>query len=96
MTEDELLSAVTGCAAGLGVSAFHVPDSRRVVTGRGFPDLVLVGRRCLFAELKSADGELSPDQVRWKYKLIAAGQRWVLWRPADWPGRIKREIKEIA
>ena len=52
----------------------------------GFPDLVLVHHRFggpVFAELKSAIGQLSPAQELWRDTLQAAGAEWHLWRPRD-------------
>ena len=53
--------------------------------GKGWPDLVLVkGDRILFRELKTAAGQLSPEQREWRDTLVAAGADWALWRPRDW------------
>ena len=52
--------------------------------GKGFPDLVLVGRgRVIFAELKSKKGRLSPEQKIWIETLEANGAEVHVWRPAD-------------
>ena len=51
---------------------------------RGFPDLVLVNpekQRLIFAELKSAKGELSEHQVEWIEALRQAGQVVFVWKP---------------
>ena len=59
----------------------------RIVTSKGFPDLVL-GRqdpsRLIYAELKSQNGRVSPDQVKWRRILEACGQEYYLWRPSNW------------
>lgn len=96
MTEEQLLGLVTELAAWLGILAYHTRDSRR--SAPGFPDLVLAGMSgCLFAELKSAYGRLSPDQVSWKYRLLTSGQTWYLWRPSDWEDKtIERALRSIA
>jgi hypothetical protein len=95
MTEAVLLRLVVAAAVRRGILVFHSGDSVRDI-GPGFPDLCLVSRRLLFAELKSATGSLSPDQVTWKYRLLAAGHRWVLWRPVDWPDLIEAELDTLA
>lgn len=65
--------------------------------GKGFPDLVLVGSRVLWRELKSDRGRLDADQLRWRDVLLAAGADWDVWRPADWvSGRIRAELEAIA
>jgi hypothetical protein len=77
------------------------PDSRRIRKkppfGRGFPDLVVVGRGgVLFAELKCKDDTVSPDQRRWGSFLTGAGQTWVIWEPIDaLSGRIETELAAL-
>ena len=40
---------------------------------------------------------LSPDQVQWKYSLLAIGIPWRLWTPADLAsGRIEDDLRDIA
>lgn len=51
---------------------------------RGIPDLVIVGSRVLFAELKSfAPGNVRGGQADWKWKLLAAGAAWEVWDDRD-------------
>lgn len=52
--------------------------------GAGFPDLVLVRERVIFAEVKSATGELSWDQAEWLAMLEDAGAEVYAFRPEDW------------
>jgi hypothetical protein len=79
-----------------GVLVYHGSDSRRGL-GAGFPDLVLVGHHgLLYAELKAPLDDLSTQQRIWRYRLTAAGQRWVLWRKADLDtGVIEETIREL-
>ena len=51
--------------------------------GKGFPDLVLVRDRVIFAELKSARGELTDEQAGWLDVLVRAGAETYVWRPDD-------------
>ncbi len=53
--------------------------------GAGFPDLVLCRGPCLvFAELKSEDGKLRPEQREWLEALSRCrGVEARLWRPSD-------------
>ncbi len=53
--------------------------------GKGFPDLVLVRDRVIFAELKAAKGKLAREQQWWEVILRAAGAEFYVWRPADRP-----------
>jgi hypothetical protein len=80
MSEAQLQDAVMGLADILGLRAFHSTDSRRD-TAAGFPDLVIVGSRVLFVELKRQDGRLRPEQGAWLGALNSAGADAVVWRP---------------
>jgi hypothetical protein len=51
--------------------------------GKGFPDLVLVRDRVIYAELKTDTGRLTDDQIAWLGALRAAGAETYLWRPRD-------------
>ena len=53
--------------------------------GRGFPDLTMAREgRIIFAELKTAKGNLSVDQKKWLFHLSASKNAEVyVWRPAD-------------
>lgn len=90
------------------VLAFHARPARmkgadgqdRWVTAmsgdKGFPDLVLAGPRgVLYRELKTARGRTTEGQDFWLEVLLASGQDATIWRPADWPERVMREIGEI-
>ena len=57
--------------------------------GAGFPDLVLVRERIIFAELKSDKGKLSDAQREWFSALGKAGQEAYCWRPYDWNGIVE-------
>ena len=96
MTEGELERHVRRLLADLRLYGYHTHDSRR--SAPGFPDWVIIGRAgVLFRELKSAAGELSPEQRRVRNLLMAAGQDWAVWRPADLAsGRIARELAAVA
>lgn len=52
--------------------------------GKGFPDLVLVRDRVVFAELKATGGRLRPDQHAWEAALKTAGAEHHIWTPDDW------------
>ncbi len=85
MTEAELQAAVFDLARRYRWAVAHTPDSRRVTT-RGVPDLIMINERqsrLLFAELKTAKGQLRPEQVFWLQVLKSAGVETAVWRPAD-------------
>ncbi len=58
----------------------------------GFPDLVLVRKVVIYAELKSKTGRLTPEQKQWLDALTNAGQDCRVWRPTDW-AEIERTLK---
>lgn len=95
--EAELLQEVLRLAELHGLMSFHVYDSRKA-TGTGYPDLTLVGHQgVIWAELKDQYGTLSTEQVSWRYSLIAAGQRCLVWRPSDLEsGKIESELSALA
>jgi hypothetical protein len=61
---------------------FHTHDSRH--SASGFPDVVFVRERVIWAELKRESGRVSPEQKGWLDRLQAAGQEVYLWRPSMW------------
>jgi hypothetical protein len=52
--------------------------------GKGFPDLVLVRDRVIFAELKTDTGRIMASQIAWHEALEDAGAIVRVWRPRDW------------
>lgn len=95
ITEKQLQELVRELAGYLRLLCYHTHDSRR--SEPGFPDLVIVGPNgVLFRELKSARGVLTTDQEQWLSALGAACQNADVWRPGDWPDRIRRELEVVA
>lgn len=92
MTEAVLLANVVEACRWLGLRCYHTHDSRRSVAG--FPDLVIVGRRVAFVELK-ANSRISRAQQAWLDALGAAGQWVYVWRPEHWPDEIMSHLNEI-
>mgnify|MGYP001582438477 CR=1 FL=1 len=60
---------------------YHTHDSRRSVAG--FPDVVFVRERVVFAEFKSERGRLPGEQREWGALLERAGAEYHVWRPRD-------------
>lgn len=83
MNEREWTRWVKGRADEWGWLRYHT--HRSDFSPAGFPDECLVRPpRLVFAELKSATGKLSPNQVRWRDELAEVpGVEWYLWRPSD-------------
>ena len=95
MTERELQDSVTDLCKHLGLWAWHPYDMRR--SEPGWPDLVILGRSAIFAELKSQRGQLTSEQRKVGYLLQAAGLRFVVWQPVDWlDGTIRQHLEMIA
>lgn len=92
MTEAQLQAAVIDVARFLGWRVAHFRPARTAsgwrtpvgADGAGFPDLVLVRDRVVYAELKAERGRLGPAQRVWLDILEAAGAEVYLWGPVDW------------
>lgn len=80
LTEKQFQTQVLTTAQWLGWNAYHTYDSRR--SQPGFPDLVLVRDRVIYAELKAERGSLSAEQRQWREWLIEAGAEYYLWKPS--------------
>ena len=94
MTEAHLQREVRRLVALYGLFEFHVPNSKGCRPG--WPDLVIVGTRMIFRELKKAYENPSASQRDVGYKLQAAGADWSIWRPLDLEsGLIARELEAI-
>lgn len=93
ITEEAFQCQVLGMARANGWLSAHFRPAKtakgRWLTpvagdGAGFPDIILVRERVVYAELKTQRGKLSPEQVRWLDTLKAAGEEVYVWRPSDW------------
>jgi hypothetical protein len=94
MTEAQLQAAVVDLARYLGLTVWHDVDSRRNLAG--FPDLVLIGRKVLWLELKRQTGRVRPEQQAFLSRLVRAGQDARVIRPADWlDGTVERLLRSI-
>jgi VRR-NUC domain len=82
LAERDFMATVREAATLNGWRVYHTHDSRR--SPSGFPDLVLVRERVVFAELKGATTRITPGQERWLDALDAAGAEVYLWRPSEW------------
>jgi hypothetical protein len=80
--EKDFQAAVMKLAKRLGWRCYHTRDSRKSTAG--FPDLVLVRDKVMFAELKAEDGKPTADQSNWLEAIQLAGSFAYLWRPSDW------------
>lgn len=91
-TEDQFLGWVIDRAH---LSNWYVAHQRPAMTvhgwrtawqadGKGFPDLVLVRDRVIFAELKADRVKrLQAEQAEWHERLEAADAEVYTWRPSD-------------
>lgn len=78
------MRAVIDLALTCGWLVFHDQDSRK--NAPGLPDLILCRPpRLIFAELKTARGQVREAQRTWLDALSACpGIQVYLWRPTDW------------
>jgi hypothetical protein len=82
LSEKEWQQQLVALARTLGWDrVYHTHDSRR--SAGGFPDLVLVRDRVIFAELKRETTKQSMEQEGWLDALAKAGSEVYVWRPSD-------------
>lgn len=98
ISEADWQATVTDLAAVHGWRVFHARPARTArgwatpvaYDGAGFPDLVLVRERVVFAELKSHRGKVTGDQQAWLDSLGRGGAEVYVWRPDDF-----EEVREV-
>lgn len=102
MTEVALQDAIVDLAHTLGWSVAHFRAAKSSKGHRtpvqydaaGFPDLVLVRTRVIFAEVKATRGSLSHDQSAWLQRLSNAGNEVYVWFPSHWvSGQIEKVLR---
>lgn len=95
LTERMLQDNITALCRWLGLLCYHTHHSMH--SAAGFPDLVIVGRSVIFAELKSTTGELTKAQTAWAEAIDEADNgRHFIWRPADWwSGAVRAQLEAI-
>ncbi len=93
LSEAALQSQVIDLAHVFGwlVAHFRPAQNRRghwqtpvQADGAGWPDLVLVRERVIYAELKRVGEQPSAEQCMWLEALHNAGQEAYLWDERDW------------
>lgn len=100
MKERALQDAIVEMANLLGWTVFHTRPARSekgwrtavAYQGAGFPDVVAVRDRVLFAEIKAGRNTLRAEQVEWRDRLILAGAEWHLWNEKDWANGSIEEV----
>lgn len=96
MSEAELQALITGRCDQLGLQWHHCRDGRTCDGEPGLPDLMIIGCRIEFWEIKSADGRCSRGQLHYHRRLRKAGARVRIGRPADWEsGTIESLLLEL-
>jgi len=96
LTEAQLQNLIFAMCGRLRLYVYHTFDSRRCA--RGFPDLVIIGRRVLWRELKDwkPTSRTSREQGEVLTGLCRAGQDAGVWRPVDWfSGQITAQLMAI-
>ena len=90
-TEAEFLQQIIKAAHATGWLVFH--DYHSKWNGRGYLDLTLChpkGYGFFIAELKTEEGELSPEQKEWLAALKANDVEVYVWKPSDADAIINR------
>ena len=81
MSEKQWQTELVTAAKDLGWKVSHAWTS--INSAAGFPDLVLVRDRLIFAELKTMRGKVTTAQREWLWALQKAGGECYIWRPSD-------------
>jgi hypothetical protein len=92
MTGSEFQDAIAEAAHLAGFRVAHFAAARTAYGWRtparydakGWPDLVLVGPRMIFVEVKGTGDKMRPEQDEWIAALLAAGAEAYVWTPDDW------------
>ncbi len=87
-SEKEFQAAVVKLAKAKGWLVYRTRNSRG--SEMGFPDLMAVRERVVYAELKTKIGDTTPAQKVWIAAINSAQGECYVWRPSDWP-----TIKEL-
>lgn len=87
ITEREFRQQILDLAKLCGWKCYFTWNS--IHSPAGFPDLVLVRKKIIFAEIKSEKGKLSDAQEIWKGYLIGAHGEYYTWRPSNWNGIVE-------
>jgi hypothetical protein len=82
-SEKEFQAQVIQLARLLDYMVYHTHDSRK--SAKGFPDLVLVKHRIIFAELKIGKKVPTEAQRQWIIALREAGAETYVWWPENLP-----------
>lgn len=94
VSERDFQRSVTQLCDWLQLDWFHPLSSRGMRPG--WPDLVIVGARILYRELKSESGIVSAEQRRVGSRLTRAGADWAVWRPRDLrSGVVERQLRQL-
>jgi len=88
----DLQKAIIELARRLGWRVGHTPPVKTergwrtpvAADGKGFPDLVLVRERVVWAEVKGDTDRLKREQQDWHTALRLAGQEVYVWTPEEW------------
>ena len=103
MSEDDLLASILDACARLRLRTAHFRPAwtergyRTAVSGdgKGFPDLVIAGRRVAYRELKVGRNKPTAEQDAWLAALTDAGQDAGVWRETDWPEVVMGELRGL-
>lgn len=97
MTEAELQREVVRLLkARPDLTWHHCAAAHRCHGERGLPDLLIIGRRLIWRELKGDDTRYRAHQLLYADLLARAGQSVATWRPADLAsGAIREELDGI-
>lgn len=98
MTEADYLADVYDICTDAGATVHHCGDSRSC-TGKGFPDLIIIGAHgVLYREVKASPNDRpTPEQTALIWLLRASGQDARFWTATDLlTGVVAEEVARVA
>jgi hypothetical protein len=101
--EPTFAEVIAGLCDFYGLQYCHVPDSRKALVTRGWPDFEIWGADSAgtpwrkYVELKAYRGALSIAQRQIGGQLLERGEDWAMWRTLDlYQGTVEKTLMAMS